>query len=81
MKIKDILAKGQPTLSFEVFPPKEEKLSKSPSKTEASHLIPRMGKNWLTIMYSENSVPGKDIREVWPTTFGFMISTHTNHRK
>lgn len=52
-----------------------------PSKTEASHLIPRMGKNWLTIMYSENSVPGKDIREVWPTTFGFMISTHTNHRK
>ena len=24
MKIKDILAKGQPTLSFEVFPPKEE---------------------------------------------------------
>ena len=24
MKIKDILAKGQPTLSFEVFPPKKE---------------------------------------------------------
>ena len=39
------------------------------------------GKKLAYNMYSENSVPGKDIREVWPTTFGFMISTHTNHRK
>lgn len=35
MKIKDILAKGQPTLSFEVFPPKEESNFASVEKAAA----------------------------------------------
>lgn len=49
MKIKDILAKGQPTLSFEVFPPKEE--SNFASVEKAALEIARLKPSFMSVTY------------------------------
>ena len=47
MKIKDILAKGQPTLSFEVFPPKEE--SNFASVEKAALEIAKLNPSFMSV--------------------------------
>lgn len=49
MKIKDILAKGQPTLSFEVFPPKEE--SNFASVEKAALEIAKLNPSFMSVTY------------------------------
>ena len=49
MKIKDILAKGQPTLSFEVFPPKEE--SNFASVEKAALEIAKLNPSFMRVTY------------------------------
>ena len=49
MKIKDILAKGQPTLSFEVFPPKEE--SNFASVEKAALEIAKLNPAFMSVTY------------------------------
>ena len=49
MKIKDILAKGQPTLSFEVFPPKEE--SNFTSVEKAALEIAKLNPSFMSVTY------------------------------
>ena len=49
MKIKDILAKGQPTLSFEVFPPKEE--SNFSSVEKAALEIAKLNPSFMSVTY------------------------------
>ncbi len=49
MKIKDILAKGQPTLSFEVFPPKEE--SNFDSVEKAALEIAKLEPAFMSVTY------------------------------
>lgn len=49
MKIKDILAKGQPTLSFEVFPPKTE--DKYESVDLAAKEIARLKPAFMSVTY------------------------------
>ncbi len=49
MKIKDILAKGQPTLSFEVFPPKEADSYKSVE--EAAFKIAQLNPAFMSVTY------------------------------
>ncbi len=49
MKIKDILAKGQPTLSFEVFPPKEE--SNFDSVEKAAFEIAKLEPAFMSVTY------------------------------
>ena len=49
MKIKDILAKGQPTLSFEVFPPKEE--SNFVSVEKAALEIAKLEPAFMSVTY------------------------------
>lgn len=49
MKIKDILAKGQPTLSFEVFPPKEE--SNYASVEKAAFEIAKLNPAFMSVTY------------------------------
>ena len=49
MKIKDILAKGQPTLSFEVFPPKEE--SNFASVEKAALEIAKLNPSFMSVPY------------------------------
>jgi len=51
MKIKDILAKGQPTLSFEVFPPKEE--SNFASVEKAALEIVKLNPSFMSVTYGE----------------------------
>lgn len=49
MKIRDILAKGQPTLSFEVFPPKEE--SNFASVEKAALEIAKLNPSFMSVTY------------------------------
>lgn len=49
MKIKDILGKGQPTLSFEVFPPKEE--SNFASVEKAALEIAKLDPAFMSVTY------------------------------
>ena len=49
MKIKDILAKGQPTLSFEVFPPKEE--SNFASVEKGALEIAKLNPSFMSVTY------------------------------
>ncbi|MDD3253135.1 MAG: methylenetetrahydrofolate reductase [NAD(P)H] [Lachnospiraceae bacterium] len=49
MKIKDILAKGEPTLSFEVFPPKTE--DKFESVEAAALEIARLKPSFMSVTY------------------------------
>lgn len=49
MKIKDILGKGQPTLSFEVFPPKEE--SNFASVEKAALEIAKLEPAFMSVTY------------------------------
>ena len=49
MKIKDILAKGQPTISFEVFPPKEE--SNFASVEKAALEIAKLNPSFMSVTY------------------------------
>ncbi len=49
MKIKDILGKGQPTLSFEVFPPKEE--SNFDSVEKAALEIAKLEPAFMSVTY------------------------------
>ena len=50
MKIKDILAKGQPTLSFEVFPPKEESNFTLPLRKRALE-IAKLNPSFMSVTY------------------------------
>lgn len=49
MKIRDILAQGKPTLSFEVFPPKEQ--SKYESVEKAAFEIARLEPAFMSVTY------------------------------
>lgn len=49
MKIRDILGKGQPTLSFEVFPPKEE--SNYESVEKAAFQIAELKPSFMSVTY------------------------------
>ena len=54
MKIKDILAKGQPTLSFEVFPPKEE--SNFASVEKAALEIAKLNPSFMSVIYGPDRI-------------------------
>ena len=49
MKIRDILAKGEPTLSFEVFPPKTTEVYES-VKSAVSDIV-RLGPDFMSVTY------------------------------
>ena len=49
MKIRDILAEGKPTLSFEVFPPKTE--DKYESVEKAAFAIARLNPSFMSVTY------------------------------
>ena len=49
MKIKDILAKNEPTLSFEVFPPKTE--DKYESVEKAASEIAKLNPAFMSVTY------------------------------
>ena len=49
MKIRDILAKGTPTLSFEVFPPKTEDKFESVEKAAAQ--IAKLKPAFMSVTY------------------------------
>lgn len=57
MKIKDILAKGQPTLSFEVFPPKEADSYKSVE--EAAFKIAQLNPAFMSVTYGAGGGTGR----------------------
>ena len=57
MKIKDILAKGQPTLSFEVFPPKEE--SNFASVEKAALEIAKLNPSFMSVTYGAGGGPSQ----------------------
>ena len=60
MKIKDILAKGQPTLSFEVFPPKEE--SNFASVEKAALEIAKLNPSFMSVTYGAASIRSRSHR-------------------
>ena len=60
MKIKDILAKGQPTLSFEVFPPKEE--SNFASVEKAALEIAKLNPSFMSVTYGAGGGTKASIR-------------------
>ena len=62
MKIKDILAKGQPTLSFEVFPPKEE--SNFASVEKAALEIAKLNPSFMSVTYGAGGGTSKNTAKI-----------------
>ncbi len=65
MKIRDILAKGEPTLSFEVFPPKTE--DKYDSVEEAASEIAKLKPSFMSITYGAGGGTSKYTVEIAST--------------